>query len=51
MVEELISTKQMLEEVEAMFSACYEGEIVNLGDSLGIRLPNGQCFRIEIKEV
>lgn len=51
MVMELISMKQLLGEVEAMLSVCYEGEVVNLGDSIGLRLPNGQCFRIEIQEV
>ena len=51
MVTELISMKQLLREVEAMLSVCYEGEIVNLGDSVGLKLPNGQCFRIEIEEM
>ena len=50
MVTELISMKQLLEEVEAMLSVCYEGEVINLGDSVGLRLPSGQCFRIKIQE-
>ena len=51
MVMELISTKQLLEEIEAMLAVCYEGEVINLGDGIGLRLPNGQCLRIEMKEV
>lgn len=50
MVTELISMKQLLAEVEDMLSTCYEGEVINLGDCVGLKLPNGQCFRIEIQE-
>ena len=50
MVAELLSVKELQEEVFAMLSVCFEGEVVDLGDRVGLLLPNGQCFSIRITE-
>ena len=51
MVAELISVRELKEEVIAIISVCFEGEVVDLGDRVGLILPNGQCFSFRIEEV
>lgn len=51
MVAELISVKEMQEEVAAMLTVCFEGKVTNLGNRLVLTLPNGQCFNIYTEEL
>lgn len=50
MVTELIALRELQEEVEAMLRICFEGMICNLGNHLEVRLPNGQRFKVYLKD-
>ena len=51
MVTELVSLTQIKGEIKEMLSICFEGEAIDLGESIKLKLPNGQSFCIEMKEM
>ena len=50
MVAELISVEEMQEEVKAMLTVCFVGNVKNSDDHLEFTLPNGQRFDVYIEE-
>ena len=44
-----IEAEELAEELKAMLTVCFEGEVFCCGDEVCIQLPNGQKFTIECK--
>ena len=51
MVTELVSLSEIRGEIKDMLSVCFEGEAIDFGESIKLKLPNGQSFCIEMKEM
>ena len=50
MVAELVSVRELTEEMAAMLAVFFEGKIISLGNRLELTLPTGQRFNIYIEE-
>lgn len=50
MLAEMISVREMQEEILSMLSVCFEGTVSHYGDKLLLTLENGQSFSVHVED-